>query len=140
MGYDFKSGYGSQMHFTDPFNSQRVGPSAAAAYHAQAAPMAQQPLSRHPSVSMPYAANPAASNLGSSMLPVGFGDDWTLSADHIDPDLVPSRSYEAQYTTAPTAQSTYVAHGATRYSPEQHQSVSPYNGYDADVSRRSSFA
>lgn len=135
--YEQQMRYPAQPTFTNPWSSTSTSPTSATA----TAPSPYQPLSaasRAGSVSMPYAANPAASSLGSSehML------DPRLSAleTHIYPDLVPTRSYEGQYSSAPSA-SAYPSYAATtRHSPEAaHPTTSPY-GYDADVSRRSSYA
>ncbi|KAL9093717.1 MAG: hypothetical protein Q9159_000018 [Coniocarpon cinnabarinum] len=72
-----------------------------------------------PQVSMGYAGNPAASTLGS--------------------DLVPTRSYGSSYTTSATSNPSYTATTAgARYSPEQIPTSHPY-AYSSNLERRDSY-
>ena len=122
MGYDPMRQY--QPQFTNPWGGSSNASPPHQMYNSipqsASSTMDNSQASRAPIMSMGYVANPAASSLGS--------------------DLVPSRSYGSQYnSSAPTSQpvSAYAPTSAPRYSPE-HQAVSPYD-YEPELARRPSF-
>lgn len=122
MGYDSMRQY--QPQFSNPWHTTTAAHSPHQMYQGLAqssSEMDHHQSSRAPIMSMGYVANPAASSLGS--------------------DLVPSRSYGTYGSSAPTSQpaSAYAPTSAPRYSPEHQQAQSPYDYPTEQFQRRSSF-